>query len=81
MDNNEYTELHNEGVKFQLNLPSICGAYGSTVKKRAQWLLKNNLYDAIGSDTHCEEGVQYLLGSGIGKKEKDLLNATLRNLL
>lgn len=63
MDKEEYKELHEEGVKFQLNLPSICGSYGNTVKKRAQWLLKKGLYDVIGSDTHCEEGVEYLLGS------------------
>lgn len=63
MDKEEYKELHEEGVKFQLNLPSICGAYGSTVKKRALWLLKEELYDAIGSDTHCEEGLEYLLES------------------
>ncbi len=82
MDNDEYRELHDEGVRFQLNLPSLCGAYGNTVKKRAQWLLKNGFYDAIGCDTHCEEGVEYLLGSR--HKEKDLralhslLSQTLR---
>ena len=70
MDKDEYIRLHQEGVKFQLNLPSICGDYGSTVKKRAQWLLKEGLYDVIGSDTHCEEGVEYLLRSR--HKEKDL---------
>ena len=69
MDKEEYKELHEEGVKFQLNLPSICGAYGSTVKKRALWLLKEELYDAIGSDTHCEEGLEYLLESKINKGE------------
>lgn len=73
MDNNEYTELHNEGVKFQLNLPSICGAYGNTVKKRAQWLLKKGLYDVFGSDTHCEEGVEYLLGSRLNKTHTQLI--------
>lgn len=82
MDEEEYIQLHQEGVKFQLNLPSICGGYGNTVKKRAQWLLKKGLYDVIGSDTHCEEGVEYLLGSR--HKEKDiralqtLLSQTLR---
>lgn len=82
MDKDEYRALHEEGVKFQLNLPSICGGYGNTVKKRALWLLKEGLYDAIGSDTHCEEGVEYLLGSS--HKEKDLralqtlLSQTLR---
>ncbi len=82
MDEEEYIRLHQEGVKFQLNLPSICGGYGNTVKKRARWLLKEGLYDAIGSDTHCEDGVEYLLGSR--HKEKDLralqtlLSQTLR---
>lgn len=82
MDEEEYIRLHQEGVKFQLNLPSICGGYGNTVKKRAQWLLKKGLYDVIGSDTHCEEGVEYLLRSR--HKEKDLralqtlLSQTLR---
>ena len=68
MDNDEYRELHNEGVRFQLNLPSLCGAYGNTVKKRAQWLLKNGLYDAIGSDTHCEEGAKFLMEGKIEEK-------------
>ena len=68
MDNDEYRELHNEGVRFQLNLPSLCGAYGSAVKKRALWLLKNNLYDAIGSDTHCEEGVKFIIGNKLKEK-------------
>ena len=77
MDEEEYIRLHQEGVKFQLNLPSICGGYGNTVKKRAQWLLKKGLYDVIGSDTHCEEGVEYLLKSR--HKEKDL-RALLRLL-
>lgn len=82
MDKEEYIRLHQEGVKFQLNLPSICGGYGNTVKKRALWLLKEGLYDVIGSDTHCEEGVEYLLESRY--KEKDLralqtlLSQTLR---
>lgn len=82
MDEEEYIRLHQEGVKFQLNLPSICGGYGNAVKKRAQWLLKKGLYDVIGSDTHSEEGVEYLLGSR--HKEKDLralqtlLSQTLR---
>lgn len=68
MDKDEYQTLHQEGVKFQLNLPSICGGYGNTVKKRALWLLKEGLYDAIGSDTHCEEGVEYTFDSKLNKR-------------
>ena len=72
MDEEEYIRLHQEGVKFQLNLPSICGGYGNTVKKRAQWLLKKGLYDVIGSDTHCEEGVEFMLQSRISEKQVEL---------
>lgn len=81
MDEEEYIRLHQEGVKFQLNLPSICGGYGNTVKKRALWLLKEGLYDVIGSDTHCEEGVEYLLGSRIPEKHLKLLKDILSNTL
>lgn len=77
MDEEEYIRLHQEGVKFQLNLPSICGGYGNTVKKRAQWLLKKGLYDVIGSDTHCEEGVEYLLAA----KNKECYLKALQELL
>lgn len=68
MDKDEYRALHEEGVKFQLNLPSICGGYGNTVKKRALWLLKEGLYYAIGSDTHCEEGAEYTFDSKLNKR-------------
>ena len=63
MNNDEYQELHDMGVKFQLNLPSLCGAYGNTVKKRALWLLKNGLYPVAGSDTHSKRGVEFIIGN------------------
>ena len=79
MDNDEYRELHDEGVRFQLNLPSLCGAYGNTVKKRALWLLKNGLYDAIGSDTHCEEGAVFLLERKFDKQTIGQVEHLLHN--
>ena len=81
MNNDEYRELHDEGVRFQLNLPSLCGAYGNTVKKRAQWLLKNGLYDVIGSDTHCEEGAEFLLESKIEEKHITALQMLKNNII
>ena len=81
MDNDEYRELHNEGVRFQLNLPSLCGAYGNTVKKRALWLLKNGLYDAIGSDTHCEDAIEFITKCKLGKKEVEQVSTLLQNEL
>ena len=50
MSKEEYIELHEEGVKFQLNIPSLAGCYGTAVKKKAEWLLKEGLYSVAGSD-------------------------------
>lgn len=41
-----------EGILFQLNLGSIEGKFGKTIKKTAEVLLKNNIYNFIGSDAH-----------------------------
>lgn len=48
----DYRRLKDMGVKFQLNLFSLTGAYGTGVRKKAEWLMKNGLYDLAGSDTH-----------------------------
>lgn len=53
MDESDYRQLKGMNVLFQLNLSSIVGGYGSEVKKKAEWLLKNGFYDLTGSDTHC----------------------------
>lgn len=53
MDESDYRQLKGMNVLFQLNLSSIVGGYGSEVKKKAGWLLKNGFYDLTGSDTHC----------------------------
>lgn len=60
LDNAEYRKLHNEGVKFQLNLASLGGGYGKTVQKKALWLLSNGLYNVAGSDLHCEDAIEYI---------------------
>ena len=52
MDEANYRQLKSLGVKFQINLPSIAGLYGSEVIKKAEWMLKSRLYDMIGSDHH-----------------------------
>ncbi|MBR5562760.1 MAG: capsular biosynthesis protein [Bacteroidales bacterium] len=49
---NDYQELRTLGVYFQLNLPSLVGYYGETARKKALQLLKNGLYNRVGSDCH-----------------------------
>ena len=52
MDKKEYKNLKDKGYKFQMNLFSASGFYGHSVKERALFLLKENLYDFTGSDYH-----------------------------
>ncbi|MEE1143085.1 MAG: CpsB/CapC family capsule biosynthesis tyrosine phosphatase [Bacteroidales bacterium] len=52
MEDNDYTRLKANGIKFQLNLLSLKGMYGKTAQKKAEWLLSKNYYDQVGSDIH-----------------------------
>lgn len=56
MSDRDYRNLKTAGVKFQMNIPSLAGLYGTTVKAKAETLLKNAMYDLEGSDTHSFEG-------------------------
>lgn len=47
-----YSELKDAGCLFQLNLLSLSGGYGRTVTDLANYLLKNNFYDMVGTDLH-----------------------------
>jgi tyrosine-protein phosphatase YwqE len=52
MGRKEYQQLKEQGVKFQLNLPSMIGLYGKEAVRKANWLLKNGYYHCCGSDVH-----------------------------
>ena len=52
MGQKDYQQLKQLGVAFQLNLPSLAGAYGTEAKRKAQWLLEKGYYQYIGTDTH-----------------------------
>jgi protein-tyrosine phosphatase len=48
----EYAEIKEKGVALQVNLLSLTGYYGESVKKTAFRLLDDNLIDFIGTDAH-----------------------------
>ena len=56
MTDADYAGLKNKGYKFQLNLFSLCGVYGSRVLEKARLLLNQGFYDYTGSDCHHIEG-------------------------
>ncbi|HEV7781434.1 MAG TPA: CpsB/CapC family capsule biosynthesis tyrosine phosphatase [Chitinophagaceae bacterium] len=47
-----YDELKDIGCLFQLNLLSLGGYYGRSVQELAQYLVKKNYYDLVGTDLH-----------------------------
>ena len=49
---NEYKKLKDAGCLFQLNLLSLTAHYGGKIQNIALKLLKDNMYDFVGSDTH-----------------------------
>ena len=59
MRHDRYTALKNEGIRFQLNLSSVSGAYGSEAKDKARWLLKQDYYNLAGSDLHSLRNMEY----------------------
>ena len=68
METNDYKTWKKCGVLFQLNLPSLVEAYGPDVQRKAEWLLKENMYEYCGSDTHSINHMDYFLSSIISKK-------------
>lgn len=52
MEQEDYEQLKRLNVAFQLNLPSLVGAYGADAKRKAKWLLENMYYQFMGTDTH-----------------------------
>ncbi len=71
-DFNEYYKLKKAGCVFQLNLLSLTEQYGKGVQKTAQKLLKENLYDFVGTDTHHHNHLKLLNTIGSAKTKKQL---------
>lgn len=47
-----YFRWKDKNYKFQLNLLSLAGAYGGPAVAKSHYLLKEGLYDFVGSDMH-----------------------------
>lgn len=68
MDKDDYRYWKERGVLMQLNLPSLVGAYGPDVQYKAEWLLRKNMYDYCGTDTHSLEQADLFLDGIISQK-------------
>lgn len=52
MNEDDYRRLKQCGVDFQINFMSTVGMYGETARKKAAWMLKEGMANAVGSDVH-----------------------------
>ena len=72
MDKAEYDELYIKGVRFQLNILSLTGAYGPAAKVKAEMLLKKGYYSYKGTDIHSLRS--FLYHSSKEKVSMDILD-------
>lgn len=69
-----FDELKDMGCFFQLNLLSLVGYYGTTVKELAEYLVKKKYYNFAGTDLHNKKhlsALNYLPESRAYNKLKD----------
>lgn len=69
MEEDDYFRLKEMNVTFQLNLPSLAGAYGMSVQKKARLLLEKGLYDLCGMDIHSKAFLETFLQSKLTHNE------------
>ncbi|PKV65405.1 tyrosine-protein phosphatase YwqE [Polaribacter sp. Hel1_33_96] len=76
----EYYKLKRAGCLFQLNLLSLTEHYGKHIQKTTEKLLKENMYDFLGTDAHHHQHLETLQKIGTLKNLKsieDLMKITI----
>ena len=76
-----YEILKELDIQFQLNLLSSVGYYGTAVANAADFLLKGNFIDFVGSDVHHIRHCNAFQNKLIIKSEKQLLSSIEKNML
>lgn len=70
-----YDELKTHGCLFQLNILSLAGYYGKSAQELAQYLVKKNYYDLIGTDLHGTRHLEALKDPSLDKHLQKLLDS------
>ena len=76
----EYNKLKKAGCLFQMNLLATVGYYGKEVAETADYLLKENLYDFVGSDIHHKNHVAAFQNKLVIKNHKQMETVIEKNL-
>ena len=77
---NEYYKLKKAGCLFQLNLLSLTQHYGKGVLKTTEKLLKENVYDFVGTDAHHLGHLDLLKEISTTKNQEKINHLLKRNL-
>ncbi len=78
MGEKDYERLLEMRIRFQLNLPSVCGLYGKHVQNKAFWLMDHGYYSITGTDTHSLRQYEALLETKISRKRIKQLENIIR---
>jgi protein-tyrosine phosphatase len=70
-----YEELKDIGCLFQLNLLALGGYYGKSVHELAQYLIKKEYYDLVGTDLHHTRHLDALHNPALLSPLKKLLDS------
>lgn len=76
----EFAKLKKAGCLFQLNVLATVGYYGKNVAETADYLLKEDLYDFVGSDIHHKNHVAAFQNKVIIKNHKTLEETMTKNV-
>lgn len=80
-DFESYYKLKKAGCLFQLNILSLTEQYGKNVQKISKELLKLDMYDFIGTDTHHNNHLDLMTKIGTEKNKKILESLLQKNSL
>lgn len=81
LDNHErYEHIRRSGVRFQINLLSLAGYYGRTIKQMGEHLLENRMVEFIGTDLHHHRHVE-CIRRYLASDDYRLLKAQSSNIL
>lgn len=79
-NNDIYYRWKDKRYMFQLNILSLAGAYGGVAAAKAQYLLKEGMYDFVGSDMHNLSNFERFLPSlRLSRKSINELEQLLEN--
>ena len=76
----EFDKLKKSGCLFQLNLLATVGYYGKNVAEISDYLLKENMYDFVGSDIHHKNHVKAFQAKLTIKNQSKLEETIAKNV-